>query len=64
MDTSLSEESISEPCNSILSKVSTNSDGKKVSTEEKIGSEQDSKCKKRKSVNKLKQELFALKLSS
>ena len=35
-----------------------------ISPEEKIGSEQDSKCKKGKSVNKLKQELFASELSS
>src|SRR3954451_16645727 len=32
--------------------------------EEKIGSEQDSKCKKKKSINKLKQELFASELVS
>ncbi|UZO21847.1 uncharacterized protein OCT59_014231 [Rhizophagus irregularis] len=37
-------------------------DGGEVPPEEKIGSEQNSKCKKRRSVNKLKQELFASKL--
>ncbi|RIA83909.1 hypothetical protein C1645_833087 [Glomus cerebriforme] len=48
---------------SASSEASANSDGRKVPSEEKIGSEQDSKCKKEKSVNKLKQELLASELS-
>ncbi|GET63646.1 hypothetical protein GLOIN_2v1652170 [Rhizophagus irregularis DAOM 181602=DAOM 197198] len=43
--------SVTQPCNS-------------TSSEEKICSELDSKCKKGKSVDKLKQELFASELSS
>ncbi|KAF0465051.1 hypothetical protein F8M41_026360 [Gigaspora margarita] len=39
-------------------------DGGEVPPEEKICSEQDSKCKKGKGVNKLKQELFAPELST
>ncbi|CAI2191919.1 11609_t:CDS:2, partial [Funneliformis geosporum] len=64
IDISLSEESISELYYGTSSEASANSDGKEVSSKKKICSEQDSKCKKRKSVNKLKQELFASKLSS
>ncbi|UZO17385.1 uncharacterized protein OCT59_008741 [Rhizophagus irregularis] len=45
-------------------KLQAQKDGGEVPPEEKIGSEQDSKCKKRRSVNKLKQELFASKLVS
>src|SRR6266542_4657551 len=54
-------DSITQQCNSATS---ANSDGGEVPPEEKIGSEQDSKCKKGKSVNKLKQELFASELVS
>src|SRR6266542_1833704 len=54
-------DSITQQCNSVTS---ANSDGGEVPPEEKIGSEQDSKCKKGKSVNKLKQELFASELVS
>ncbi|CAG8541096.1 9993_t:CDS:2, partial [Dentiscutata heterogama] len=57
-------DSIIQPCNSISSEVSANSDSEEVPPEEKICSEQDSKCKKGKSVNKLKQELFASELST
>ncbi|CAG8710936.1 3160_t:CDS:2 [Racocetra fulgida] len=57
-------DSITQPCNSISSEVSANSDGEEVPPEEKICSEQDSKCKKGKGVNKLKQELFAPELST
>ncbi|CAI2192065.1 14689_t:CDS:2 [Funneliformis geosporum] len=64
MNTLLSEESIPEPCNGISSEASANSDIVEISPEEKISSEQDSKYKKEKSVNKLKQKLFALELSS
>src|SRR5687768_13993932 len=46
--------SITQPCNSASSEVSINSDGREVPPEEKMGSEQDSKCKKGKSINKLK----------
>src|SRR5215211_1687917 len=56
--------SVTQPCNSASSEASANSDGGEVLPKEKIGSEQDSKCKKGKSVNKLKQELFASELSS
>ena len=57
-------DSITQPCNGALSEASANSDGGKVPPDEKVGCEQDSKCKKGKSVNKLKQELFASELSS
>jgi hypothetical protein len=57
-------DSITQPCNSASLEASANSDSREVLPKEKIGSEQDSKCKKGKSVNKLKQELFALELSS
>ena len=53
---------ITQPCNSISSEVLANSDGREVPPEEKICSEQNSKCKKEKGVNKLKQELFAPEL--
>ncbi|PKB93276.1 hypothetical protein RhiirA5_441798 [Rhizophagus irregularis] len=55
---------ITQPCNSTSSEASANSDGGEVPLKEKIGSELDSKCKKGKSVDKLKQELFASELSS
>ncbi|RGB24115.1 hypothetical protein C1646_773545 [Rhizophagus diaphanus] len=45
-------------------KLQAQEDGGEVPPEEKIGSKQDSKCKKGRSVNKLKQELFALELVS
>src|SRR6266542_1581078 len=57
-------DSITQPCNSASSEASANSDGGEVPPKEKIGSEQDSKGKSVKSVNKLKQELFASELSS
>ena len=57
-------DSITQPCNSASSEALANSDGGEVPPKEKIGSEQDSKCKKGKSVNKLKQELFASELVS
>ncbi|CAB4399662.1 unnamed protein product [Rhizophagus irregularis] len=54
---------ITQPYNSISSEASANSDGREVPSKEKIGGEQNSKCKKGKSVNKFtKQELFALEL--
>ena len=56
--------SVTQPCNSTSLEVSASSDGGKVLPEEKICSELDSKRKKVKNVNKLKQELFALELSS
>uniref|UniRef100_U9SKH8 Uncharacterized protein n=1 Tax=Rhizophagus irregularis (strain DAOM 181602 / DAOM 197198 / MUCL 43194) TaxID=747089 RepID=U9SKH8_RHIID len=52
-------DSITQPYNSTSSKASANSNSEEVPSKEKIGSEQNSKCKKRRSVNKLKQELFA-----
>ncbi|GBB91126.1 hypothetical protein RclHR1_18260003 [Rhizophagus clarus] len=50
--------------NSTSSEASVNSDGGKVPSEEKICSKLNSKRKKVKNVNKLKQKLIALELSS
>ncbi|CAG8736414.1 9881_t:CDS:1, partial [Dentiscutata heterogama] len=51
-------------CNSTSSEASANSDSREVPPEKKIYSKQDSKYKKEKSVNKLKQKLFAPELST
>ncbi|CAG8744819.1 15494_t:CDS:1 [Cetraspora pellucida] len=54
--------SITQLCNSISLKALANLNDREISSEEKICSEQNSKCKKEKSVNKLKQKSFALEL--
>ncbi|CAG8533443.1 11432_t:CDS:2, partial [Racocetra persica] len=54
---------ITQLYNSTSSKILTNSDSREVFSKKKICSEQDSKCKKRKGINKLKQELFTSELS-